>query len=498
MRKKRLFCVVFIAVCILIFISSISLTACGSNDKPAPGAGTGGDNENDKNRQTEAEITEKEIKPELPDIKYGGYEFKVLVMGEIYSHYQSREIGAENETGDIINDAVYKRNMYVEKALDVRIQSIPSNTVMSDAKKTILAGSGEYDVVMPIVDDAVKAIQPGLFYDLNLLPYIDLAKPWWDPRASENLTINGKCYFATGDISILDNECTMVIFFNKSIIRDSGLDDPYKLVLDGKWTLDKEYEMSKGITRDLDGDGQYTVGEDMFGMQISVNTPHSMFFGAGERIVGKNADGEFEFKIYSEKAIDIVSKIFEICADPTALTPKTKGGSDYNIYIPNFGKGKILFSHLALVDMGFFRNDDVDFGILPYPKFDENQKEYNNFISTICVPVVAVPGNCENIERTGAVIESMAYEAVGTLTYAYYDQTLNARLIRDTESSDMLDIIFQTRVYDIGFMFDWGGMGTMLQNMYDRRNFDFVSNYEKLIDKAKAAMEKSIDIFTNG
>ena len=488
--KKTIFIVL---VLILLCLTAI-LGACGETGDDDANTSANAANTNGENAQTEPQQTTEEI-ANLPDQSYGGYEFKVLVMGEAFAHYQSREIGAESENGEIINDAVYRRNMYVEKALDVRIKAISSNSVMGDAKKTILAGGNDYDVVMPIVDDAVKAIQPGLFYDLNQLPYIDLTRSWWDPRVSENLTINGKCYFATGDISILDNECTMVIFFNKGIIRDNALEDPYKLVREGKWTLDKEYELSKDISRDVDGDGELTVGDDMFGMQISANTPHSMFFGAGERIVAKNANGDFEFAIYNERAVNVVQKIMEICTDPLALTPKTKGGNDYNIYIPNFGRGNILFSHLALVDMGFFRNDDVDFGILPYPKYDENQKEYNNFISTIMVPVVAVPGNCEDAERTGAVLESMAYEAVDTLTYAYYDQTLNARLIRDEESSDMLDIIFKTRVYDMGFMFDWGGMGTMLQNMYDRRNLDFVSNYEKTIDKAMAAMEKSFAVF---
>jgi len=492
MKKAKAKLIILALVCLAALLYACGETGGGES------AGTAATNANDGGgAQIETEAATEDLRPAMPEVGYGGYEFKVLVMGPAHAHYQSREIGADSESGEIINDAVYKRNMYVEKALDVRVKAIPSNAVMADAKKTILAGSTDYDVVMPIVDDAVKAIQPGMFYDLNILPYIDLTKPWWDPRVSDSLTINGKCYFATGDISILDNECTMVIFFNKGIIRDNALEDPYKLVREGRWTLDREYELSKGISRDIDGDGVLTVGDDMFGMQISSNTPHSMFFGAGEKIVGKNAEGGFEFAIFNERSVNVVQKIMEICSDPSALTPKTKGGSDYSIYIPNFGRGNILFSHLALVDMGFFRNDDVDFGILPYPKYDDNQKEYNNFISTIMVPVVAVPGNCENTERTGAVIELMAYEAVATLTYAYYDQTLNARLIRDEESSDMLDIIFKTRVYDMGFMFNWGGMGLMLQDMYAKRNFDFVSNYEKTIEKAIAAMEKSFAVFEN-
>ena len=491
MSKKGFVFSLISAACILLLL----FAACGKDSGEGGGSGANESESADPGGAPDEALAQEEPKPLLPDKTYGGYEVKFLVMGDSYNHYQSREIGAESETGDIINDAVYKRNMYLEKSLDVLIKAIASNAIMNDAKKSILAGGNDYDVVMPVVDDGVKALQPGLFCDLNQIPYLDLSKPWWDPRARENLTINGRCYFATGDISILDNECTMVIFFNKQIIRDNASEDPYKLVREGKWTLDRQFEISRGVTRDVDGDGAYTVGEDVFGMQISSNTPNAMFIASGERIVDTDPAGKLEIRIFNERSVDVVSKIFEICNDPLGLTPRTKGGNDYTVYIPSFGRGKILFSHLALIDINFFRNDDIDFGILPYPKYDGNQKEYNNFISTICVPAVAIPGNCEDTEKIGAVLEAMAYESVGTLTYAYYDQTLNTRLIRDTESSDMLDIIFKTRVYDIGFMFNWGGVGTMLNDMYSSRNVDFVSAYEKLAEKAQAAMDKASVIF---
>lgn len=476
---------------ITLLLTAMIFTSCGGGNQN--GAGT--DNTAKQNDGNITETTGVEIKPELPNEKYNGYVMRFLVMGDAYNHYQSREIGAAAENGELINDAVYLRNMLVESDLDVLIKAIPSNRIISDAKSSILAGGDDYDVVMPIVDEGVKAVQSGLFYDLNQIPYLNLENPWWDQRMTTGLAINGYIYFATGDISILDNECTMCIFFNKNMIKNLMLENPYDIVQAGKWTLDKEYEMSLNVTKDENGDGKYTCPEDIFGMQISSNTPHSMFYAAGERIVTLNQDGDYEFTMYNERSVNVVEKIMKVCSEPLNLTPKTKGGGDYNIYIPAFGAGKILFTHLALIDINFFRNDNTDFGVLPYPKFDENQEKYNNFVSTICVPGAAVPGNAENIARTGAVLEDMAYHSVSTLTYAYYDQTLNVRLIRDTESSDMLDIIFKTRVYDMGYMFDWGGLGGMIGNMYASGKTDFTSEYDSRREKAIADMEKSFEAF---
>lgn len=91
---------------------------------------------------------------------------------------------------------------------------------------------------------------------------IFILRPWWDQRANEDLTVGGKLYFTTGDISILDNMCTMVLFFNKQLIEDNSLDDPYELVKNGTWTLDKLFAMSEKVANDLDGDQQMSIEND--------------------------------------------------------------------------------------------------------------------------------------------------------------------------------------------------------------------------------------------
>ena len=41
---------------------------------------------------------------------------------------------------------------------------------------------------------------------------------------------------------------------------------------------------------------------------------------------------------------------------------------------------------------------------------------------------------------------------------AYYDVQLKTKIARDDESSEMLDIIFAGRKYDLGSIYDWGGL----------------------------------------
>ena len=141
------------------------------------------------------------------------------------------------------------------------------------------------------------------------------------------------------------------------------------------------------------------------------------------------------------------------------------------------------------------RGMETDFGIIPYPKYDENQSEYYNLISTILVPGVSVPVTNAEPEKAGLILEAMAYYSVDTLTAAYYDNALHTRYVRDEESGDMLDIIFSTRVYDLGFISNVGGLGQLIGNMFRAKKTNFASEYESMSSAAETALEKLTESF---
>jgi hypothetical protein len=116
-------------------------------------------------------------------------------------------------------------------------------------------------------------------------------------------------------------------------------------------------------------------------------------------------------------------------------------------------------------------------------------------VSTICVPGVCVPTTVSKPETVGAIIEILARGAAKEVTPAYFEQTLYNRLVRDDESYDMLKLIFSTRVYDLAYIYDWGGMGFLLMNMNSSGKKDFTSQYEKILDKTQAEMEKTINLY---
>ena len=103
------------------------------------------------------------------------------------------------------------------------------------------------------------------------------------------------------------------------------------------------------------------------------------------------------------------------------------------------------------------RKYNIDFGIIPYPKYDENQDNYYGYVNTVA-QVVAVPktNTGDSLEMTGATIEAMAAKSQSTLTKAYYDINLISKGTKDTESEPMLTIILENRIFDLGYVYEWG------------------------------------------
>ena len=443
-------------------------------------------------QETETETTVAETVTEtVPDgpvfaeLTYDGDEFCFLTedwrFGDIYD---SVEIYSEGMDGTLINDAVYTRNQMVEERFDIHITEEKLPLAHEVAYNTILAGDSTHDVVMPYLNSSTTNALEGLYEDLHTLEHLKLENSWWDQNANATLQIHNKLYFTTGDISILDNDCMLVLFFNKDIIAEFQMDNPYELVKEGTWTFDAMQEMCDIFIADLNGDGVMKEADDRFGIYIAGNTPHALFFAAGERIVYPDADGTQQLVMYNERSVDAVTRIMEFSLD------KRHMNGDYKVSINALMEKRLLFGGWALTEIDSLRESESDFGILPYPKFDEAQESYHCIISTGLTPAVSVPITNQNLEQAGLILEAMAYYSVDTLTHAYYDMQLNSRYIRDEESSEMFDIMFASSVYDFGFIFNIGGLGGMIEGMYQGKQKNFASNYARLEKMALSDLEK--------
>ena len=114
-----------------------------------------------------------------------------------------------------------------------------------------------------------------------------------------------------------------------------------------------------------------------------------------------------------------------------------------------FIAGQGLFIDMPVFYLETLRAMDTDFGLIPYPKYDEAQTEYYSRIEgceQTCIPVT----NVKDLEMTGVVLEAMASDSAQNLVPAFYETLLKSKHTRDNESEDMLEIVFGNRVFDWG------------------------------------------------
>ncbi len=100
----------------------------------------------------------------------------------------------------------------------------------------------------------------------------------------------------------------------------------------------------------------------------------------------------------------------------------------------------------------------ADFGLLPIPKLEEAQKNYHCTVKMNVTESIAIPKLSSDKVRTSAIVEALSEESHYTLLLAFYDTSLKNKKTRDDDSQDMLDLIFDSKYYDIGEYYDWGGI----------------------------------------
>ena len=359
-------------------------------------------------------------------------------------------------------------------------------------KKDISAGDAAYDAAVLAGYDAANSTTSGCLMDLNNMPLLDLSKPWWDQKANEDLTIRGKMYFTTGDISAAAGAAIWATVFNKKLLQEYAVENPYELVKSGKWTYDKLAQLARMVSEDLDGNGIMDQ-HDCFGFITVDDIMQSMINTVGERCAVINDGGEIELSIFNDRTISAYEKISDLVWD-TSTTFQTQRVSD-EIDITMFSNNQALFYSGLFRHMLQFRDMETDFGILPMPKLGESQIEYCNPANTWWSLFVCVPALQENPERTAVILEALAAASRYTLRPAFYDKSLIGKHTRDEESEAMLDIIFSTRVYDLGWYYQIGGLDMGLINIIRNKSGTFASTVEKAMGKVEKDINKINDLF---
>lgn len=492
-----------ISLLLIISLMLILLPAC-----------TNGADESREPSDTESkEEVKEELFSHLPDITFDGATITFLVEGDYMDSYKSVEIIPHEQSPELISSAVENRNNLVSDRFDVEFEEIRTESfgqTMDLIRNNHMGGTNLYDIVVPYIPHAATLAFEDYFYLLNDSEHIRMEMPYYDQGARQGLSINFKNYFLVGDFSILSWQVTHLILFNKDVVEENALESPYDLLTEGRWTIDKLQEMARKITSDSDG----TPGmshKDTFGYLANSNIVTSMYLASGEGLTGKDANDLPYLSVASEKGINVYNRIFDLINDKQAtghiegfMNDATAAGTTvWELATQAVVDKRALFRASTVGGIADLGGYDCNFGVLPLPKYDEAQDGYHSFVSTIYATAAAIPKSNPEFERSAIILEAMSQASTDTVRRSYYDVLLKNRKIRDNESEEALDIIFDGRVYDIGAVFTWGatsiydsnGIGQFMNEITFQGSNTFISKFDSVKEKIQSDLDDAIKKF---
>lgn len=393
---------------------------------------------------------------DLPVLNFDGETIRFLVEGQSFA---ADEFAAEDINGQLVNDAVYNRNVAIESELGVNFEfKVASSTdvyaVGNTIRTSVKGGSYYYDIVtMPGYTHTSYALE-GDFCNLLRIDNLDLDKHYWTQGFNLIMSNGSRQYVASGAYSLSMIRNMYVTLYNKTALESRNLPDLYTIAVNKEWTAAKQMEIINGLYDDLNGDSRRDDG-DFYGFVSGTNTsvdPYWVGFNLPILQVDKST-GVFSIDVNTDKMANILTVIRElIINNPDTWNKGSSGGDVDGAYstkaLEMFSEDKCAMTtamiygiESVLTSSGFTGN----YGIVPIPMYDADQEKYYTHVQDQ-LSVMAVVSNApeENRAMLGAVMQDIAYRSYVSVFPAYYDSALSYRYLQNAESKEMLDLIYNS------------------------------------------------------
>ena len=408
---------------------------------------------------------EGEIFADVPKGEFGGYTFRIL-NGR--NGLPSTAVDAETLTGSVLNDKVFMRNYNVETRLNITIEEIrdTAENVYETACRSVMADEDVYSAVWNSASYMGSMAANGYLVTSDYLVEMNMEKPWWNKKATESLSVDEKNFLIFGDLQLSYYDAHAMVGVNMEMIEKiDGMQNPYKLVDDGLWTISKMLEMAQAATADIDGNTIMT-SEDRYGAAIDNNAILPFIFGCDTNMSAKDSyDLPIITCIDNEKFFDVYTLITQSMYDrSTSMYVSEDNEADNMTDLDMFKNERALFVVTTIGELNALRYMDCEFGVLPMPKYTADQKDYVSYISGGDIWALGIPTSSRNFLRTGIILENLGAETwrEGGVRDTYVDSTLEFKYVNDEKSRENLHLILDSGRFDLLEVYGWGKLSEIV------------------------------------
>ncbi len=486
-----------------------ALASCADPKDPAsePSATVAEDTSADSAPQSQEDESETEpdrlveaLEELRAEVDWGGKNFGFLYVDNVAGYTEEIEAVEKADStlsSAVINDAVWERNVLFEEYGKLKMVLIPQNhsQIKTTVSAEVQSGTGDFHLITTTTDVTASMGTGNYLYDYLKLDNIDYEQPWWD-QSTLDFALGGHVFFMNGPFNIVDDDVTFVMMFNKGLVADNHVANPYDTVRASEWTLDYFNSVISSYSAE-DGDGKWDEN-DTYGFSTPDSIGSTLFYGADLQYIVNSRDMEKPELSLNETKMERALQVLEIARSIVHENHSTyvaAAGSEA-LSKEVFLEGRSMFYTEAISYLRGLNAEMVaEYGVLPIPKYDTAQENYTTWSasigSTLSIPTTVARGD---VEQFGNVLELYAILSQKLVRPAYYDSVLTVRNVRDAESAEMVDMIFQHRIYDMAIYFEFGfsslfGESVSGSNSFSSSYASKATTFERRLERLLEGME---------
>ena len=536
-----------VLICILAFCLVLPLMASCNEKKPGdmqyqtpppeeteqttPATGDNDGNDGNNNNNNNDDVIEETTPPDPdadivkpPKIDMNGYTYKAYVrtfsgdsLDEQWANgnntYKCIDfwVDEEEREQDAISYAVYSRNSRIEAEYNCKIRQVPSNGSQIEHLTNAYASGEGYDLTIISAKPAAQAATRNLLRNIKDMTHVDLTHTSFDQNSINELSVENKLYFLSGDMNISTLEIAGLSLANvelyeslaDSIIElyegDVSFANLYSIVFSKKWTIENMMKIASAASIDMDDtDGDLSAIDkgDTVGYFQYLYSTIWYFYSAGGRITKKNDVGVPELTIQSAKSQEIADYLFDH-VNSVISVPQVP--NSYSALLDqNFLTGQVLFMDCSVFEVRtqIYPVSEFEYGVLPCPLYEEGADYHSVAFFNNWAHLWAIPNMVQNAENAERMLQIMAvYSSLKDSTmHAYYDRTVYLNAAPDNGSRQVMDIIRQSIVYDIALLYDWGGLERMLEQISDATTNPYGPAVSGIESTIQPKIDETIDL----
>lgn len=396
---------------------------------------------------TETETKNEEVHPDIAKKNYGKDFFLSIQTdcNKMDCHW------VEKSDKDALSESIYARQEKVYNYLGVETTATNAGSwtnYIESFKNAVKNKDDSVHTMITHVHQGIEGLITGNYVrDFNTIDEINLDADYWNQNFMEGLALNDKMFLGNSNFNIL---YTHVIAFNKNMMDqydDALEEDVYSMVLNKRWTLDQMINLASLVYIDKTADGK--TEDDTFGITGVQWVPFVGFLHASNiQYIDMDDSGTYSVSVYNSinqsKTATLVEKLKNMVASDYAwfryraeTTPEV-----------NLESGRALMTLVSTNGLPNLCNYDIDFGVLPYPMFDESQANVG-YRHLQWGGYTVIPAYTKDPLMVAETIELLSFFS-DDVNVTFYEKLLGKQVADAPLDRQMLDIVWDTICSDFG------------------------------------------------